>query len=66
MILVSKFIIIGAYLRKESRGCHLRSDYKNTEDNFILHFDLKFSDLDSKITEILNLDDNSNHKQVVN
>ena len=66
MILVSKFIIIGAYLRKESRGCHLRSDYKNTEDNFILHFDLKFSDLDSKITEILNLADNTNHKQVVN
>ena len=66
MILVSKFIIIGAYLRKESRGCHLRSDYKNTEDNFILHFDLKFSDLDSKITEILNLADNANHKQVVN
>ncbi len=66
MILVSKFIIIGAYLRKESRGCHLRSDYKNTEDNFILHFDLKFSDLDSKITEILNLTYNANHKQVVN
>ena len=66
MILVSKFIIIGAYLRKESRGCHLRSDYKNTEDNFILHFDLKFSDLDSKIKEILNLADNTNHKQVVN
>ena len=66
MILVSKFIIIGAYLRKESRGCHLRSDYKNTEDNFILHFDLKFSDLDSKITEILNLADNANHKKVVN
>ena len=66
MILVSKFIIIGAYLRKESRGCHLRSDYKNTEDNFILHFDLKFSDLDSKITEILNLANNANHKQVVN
>ena len=66
MILVSKFIIIGAYLRKESRGCHLRSDYKNTEDNFILHFDLKISDLDNKITEILNLTDNANHKQVVN
>ena len=66
MILVSKFIIIGAYLRKESRGCHLRSDYKNTEDNFILHFDLKFSDLDGKITEILNLADNTNHRQVVN
>ncbi len=66
MILVSKFIIIGAYLRKESRGCHLRSDYKNTEDNFILHFDLKFSDLDKKIKEILNLTDNANHKQVVN
>ena len=66
MILVSKFIIIGAYLRKESRGCHLRSDYKNTEHNFNLHFDLKFSDLDSKIREILNLTDNANHKQVVN
>ena len=66
MILVSKFIIIGAYLRKESRGCHLRSDYKNTENNFILHFDLKLSDLDCKIAEILNLDDNANHKQVVN
>ena len=66
MILVSKFIIIGAYLRKESRGCHLRSDYKKTEDNFILHFDLKLSDLDSKISEILNLADNANNKQVVN
>ena len=66
MILVSKFIIIGAYLRKESRGCHLRSDFKNTEDNFILHFDLKLSDLDSKISEILNLADNANNKQVVN
>ena len=66
MILVSKFIIIGAYLRKESRGCHLRSDYKNTEDNFIMHFDLKFSDLDSKITEILNMAHNANHKKVVN
>ena len=66
MILVSKFIIIGAYLRKESRGCHLRSDFKNTEHNFNFHFDLKFSDLDSKISEILNLADNANHKQIVN
>ena len=66
MILVSKFIIIGAYFRKESRGCHLRSDYQNTDDNYVLHFDTKFSDIDNKINEILNLADYKNRKQIVN
>ena len=66
MILVSKFIIIGAYFRKESRGCHLRSDYQNTDDNYVLHFDMKFSDIDGKINEILNLADYKNRKQIVN
>ena len=66
MILVSKFIIIGAYLRKESRGCHLRSDYQNTDDNYVLHFDMKLSDIDNKINEILNLADYKNRKQIVN
>ena len=53
MILVSKFIIIGAYLRRESRGCHLRSDYQDTDNDFIKHFDIKYSEIDSYIKTIL-------------
>ena len=53
MILVSKFIIIGAYLRRESRGCHLRSDYQDTDKDFIKHFDIKYSEIDGYIKTIL-------------
>jgi aspartate oxidase len=53
MILVSKFIIIGAYLRRESRGCHLRSDYQDTDEDFIKHFDIKYSEIDGYIKTIL-------------
>ena len=53
MLLVCKFIIISAYLRKESRGCHLRSDYKDTNNDLIKHFDLKYSDIDYYIKTIL-------------
>ena len=53
MILVSKFIIIGAYLRRESRGCHLRSDYQDTDKDFIKHFDIKYSEIDDYIKTIL-------------
>ena len=55
MILVSKFIIIGAYLRRESRGCHLRSDYQDTDKDFIKHFDIKYSEIDGYIKTILDL-----------
>ena len=56
MLLVCKFIIISAYLRKESRGCHLRSDYKDTNNDLIKHFDLKYSDIDYYIKTILETD----------
>ena len=39
MILVSKFIIVGAMKRTESRGCHLRYDYPNEDPNFLKHID---------------------------
>ena len=39
MILVSKFIIVGAMKRTESRGGHLRYDYPNEDPNFLKHID---------------------------
>ena len=53
MILVSKFIILGAYKREESRGCHLRSDYKQQNDNMTYHIDQTLSQVESDIKEMI-------------
>ena len=53
MILVSKFIIIGAYKRMESRGCHLRSDFLESKKEFLTHIDQTHSDLEKDIQWIL-------------
>ena len=53
MILVSKFIILGAYKREESRGCHLRSDYTQQNDNMTYHIDQTLSQVESDIKEII-------------
>ena len=53
MILVCKFIIIGAYKRMESRGCHLRSDFLETKPEFLNHIDQTQSSLEKNIQEIL-------------
>ena len=53
MILVSKFIILGAYKREESRGCHLRSDYTQQNDNMIYHIDQTLSQVESDIKEMI-------------
>jgi len=53
MILVSKFIISGAYKRKESRGCHLRSDYVSENDKYKFNIDQNLKSLDLEIQKIL-------------
>ena len=53
MILVSKFIIAGAYKRKESRGCHLRSDYIAENDKFKLNIDQDLKSMELDIQKIL-------------
>ena len=53
MILVSKFIISGAYKRKESRGCHLRSDYLSENDKYKFNIDQNLKSLDLEIQKIL-------------
>ena len=53
MILVSKFIILGAYKREESRGCHLRSDYTQQNDNMAYHIDQTLSQLESGIKKMI-------------
>jgi aspartate oxidase len=53
MILVSKFIIIGAYKRMESRGCHLRSDFLESKKEFLTHIDQNHSNLEKDIQCIL-------------
>ena len=54
MILVSKFIICGAFKREESRGCHLRSDFPKENINFLRHFDQSKQSLEQDILNILN------------
>jgi L-aspartate oxidase len=53
MILVSKFIICGAFKRKESRGCHLRSDFTEENDNFLKHLDQSKHTLEKDILNIM-------------
>ena len=53
MILVSKFIIAGAYRRKESRGCHLRSDYVSESDKYKFNIDQNLKSLNLEIQKIL-------------
>mgnify|MGYP001176002839 FL=1 len=53
MILVSKFIIIGAFKRMESRGCHLRSDFLESKKEFLKHIDQSQSSLERDIQTIL-------------
>ena len=53
MILVCKFIIVGAYRRMESRGCHLRSDFLESKKEFLTHIDQTHSDLEKDIQWIL-------------
>ena len=53
MILVSKFIILGAYKREESRGCHLRSDYKQQNENMAYHIDQTLLQVESGIKEMI-------------
>ena len=53
MILVSKFIIVGAMKRVESRGCHLRYDYPNEDPNFLKHIDQSQGSLEEDLKLIL-------------
>ena len=53
MILVSKFIIVGAMKRVESRGCHLRYDYPNEDPNFLKHIDQSQASLEEDLKLIL-------------
>ena len=53
MILVSKCVIIGAYKRMESRGCHLRSDFLEPKKEFLKHLDQTLSSLEEDIQLIL-------------
>ena len=53
MILVSKFIIVGAYKRMESRGCHLRSDFLESKKEFLKHIDQSQSSLERDFQSIL-------------
>ena len=53
MILVSKFIICGAFKREESRGCHLRSDFTEENDNFLKHLDQSKHTLEKDILNII-------------
>ena len=53
MILVSKFIIVGAMKRAESRGCHLRFDYPNEDPNFLKHIDQSQETLERDLELIL-------------
>ncbi|MGY9025759.1 MAG: L-aspartate oxidase [Candidatus Pelagibacterales bacterium] len=53
MILVSKFIIVGAIKRTESRGCHLRFDYPNADPKFLNHIDQTQITMEQDIESIL-------------
>jgi L-aspartate oxidase len=53
MILVSKFIICGAFKREESRGCHLRSDFTEENNNFLKHLDQSKHTLEKDILNII-------------
>ena len=65
MIMVSKFIICGAYKREESRGCHLRSDFTSENIEFLTHFDQSKETLDQDIASILNSLKNIEHENVL-
>ena len=65
MIMVSKFIICGAYKREESRGCHLRSDFTSENIEFLKHFDQSKETLDQDIANILNSLKNIEHENIL-
>jgi len=67
MILVSKFIILGAYKREESRGCHLRSDYTKQNENMTYHIDQSLSQVENEIKMIIDQNHtNDNEKASIN
>ncbi len=66
MILVSKFIIVGALKRTESRGCHLRFDYPNEDNNFLKHIDQSQETLQKDLNSFLLEIDLTEEKFVAN
>ena len=66
MILVSKFIIVGAMKRAESRGCHLRFDYPNEDPKFLKHIDQSQETLKRDLELILSEKEFSTEKLIAN
>ena len=66
MILVSKFIIVGAMKRAESRGCHLRFDYPNEDPKFLKHIDQSQETLKRDLELILSEKEFSTEKSIAN
>ena len=65
MILVSKFIICGAFKREESRGCHLRSDFPKENINFLRHFDQSKHTLEKDILNIIDRRNNIDKENIL-
>ena len=65
MILVSKFIIVGASKRTESRGCHLRADFIYAKPEFVKHIDQTQATLKRDIQTILNNASQSSKEQIL-
>jgi L-aspartate oxidase len=65
MILVSKFIICGAFKREESRGCHLRSDFTEENDKFLKHLDQSKHTLEKDILNIIDRRNNIDKENIL-